>query len=114
MLVNCDTGEVLIEKLLRAETFWRRFLGLLPYKELERSQGLLLTPCKSVHTWFMRFAIDIIYLDESLRVKAVYPEVRPWRMLPYHKRSYQVLEVSVGTLKASRTLPGHYLKEVCE
>jgi uncharacterized protein len=53
--------------------------GLLGRDGLAQGEGLLLKPCGSVHTAFMRFPIDVVFLDRELSVVAVRPEVRPWR-----------------------------------
>ena len=53
--------------------------GLLGRDGLDSGEGLLLKPCGSVHTFFMRFPIDVVFLDRELEVVAVSAEVRPWR-----------------------------------
>jgi uncharacterized membrane protein (UPF0127 family) len=53
--------------------------GLLGRDGLAQGEGLLIKPCGSVHTFFMRFPIDVVFLDRELSVLAVRPEVRPWR-----------------------------------
>ena len=50
-----------------ADTFWRRFCGLMFRKQLPKGQGLLLAPCNGVHMCFMRFAIDAIFIDKDYR-----------------------------------------------
>lgn len=59
---------------------WLRFRGLMGKKALATGEGLLLRPCSSVHTMFMRFAIDVVFCDAELRVLAVAPEVPKWRV----------------------------------
>jgi len=54
--------------------------GLLGRKELPSGEGILLKPSGSVHTFFMRFPIDVVFLDRELRVVAIAPDVPPWRM----------------------------------
>ena len=62
-----------------ADTMWARLRGLMGKRDLGRGQGLLLRPSGSVHTCFMRFPIDVVFLDRELAVLAVSPAVRPWR-----------------------------------
>lgn len=110
MVINSDTGDVLAYGLKKADTFWSRFLGLMPCKRLPEGEGMLLTPCQSVHTFFMHFAIDVLYLDLDKQVVAVFPNVAPWRVLPFKRRCRYVLEVPAGTLQGSHTDIGHHLK----
>ena len=63
-----------------AETPWTRLRGLLGRKTLPPGEGVLLRPSNSVHTFFMRFPIDVVFLDGDLGVMAVAPAVRPWRV----------------------------------
>src|ERR671938_317897 len=56
--------------------------GLLGRGELERGEGLLLEPAGSIHTFFMRFPIDAVFLDRGLRVVGLAPELAPWRLEP--------------------------------
>jgi uncharacterized membrane protein (UPF0127 family) len=109
MVINWNTGAVLAYELKKAESFWQRFLGLMPYKELPAGEGMLLSPCQSVHTFFMRFAIDVIYLDTDKRIVEAYPNVKPWRVLPFNRRSRSVLELAPGTLLKTHTDVGHHL-----
>jgi len=67
-------------QLQLAHTPWARLRGLLGYETLPAGHGLWLRPCNSVHCWFMRFAIDVIYLDEQQRVLQVRAQLRPWQL----------------------------------
>lgn len=63
-----------------ATSWGLRFRGLMGKKELPAGEGILLRPCASVHTMFMRFPIDVVFCDADLRVLAVAPQVPKWRM----------------------------------
>ena len=78
-LVRKENGVLVCEDLLVAEKPWTRLRGLLGRKHLPPGEGMLLRPAGSVHTAFMRFAIDVVFLDKSLRVLKVEADVRPWR-----------------------------------
>ncbi|HZX17074.1 MAG TPA: DUF192 domain-containing protein [Pseudomonas sp.] len=67
-------------QLQLAHTPWARLRGLLGYKTLPAGHGLWLRPCNSVHCWFMRFAIDVIYLDKQQRVLQIRTQLRPWQL----------------------------------
>jgi uncharacterized membrane protein (UPF0127 family) len=69
--------------------------GLLGRDSLQPGEGILLRPASSVHTWFMRFAIDAVFLDRNLGVLRVVPHLRPWRAAA-RRHSYAVLELAAG------------------
>lgn len=62
-----------------ADTFWTRFRGLMGRRQLDADEGLFFRPGGSVHTMFMRFPIDVVFLDGDLRVLKVVPSLKPWR-----------------------------------
>ena len=90
-----DDGLTLFERVVVADRPLARMKGLLGRRTLAPGEGLLLRPASSIHMWFMRFAIDAVFLDEELRVLAVSRNVRPWRVAA--KRGANcVLEVAAG------------------
>jgi uncharacterized membrane protein (UPF0127 family) len=78
--IELESGEVVCERCLMATNSALRFRGLMGKKELPAGEGILLRPCSSVHTMFMRFPIDVVFCDGDLRVLAVAPKVPKWRM----------------------------------
>jgi uncharacterized membrane protein (UPF0127 family) len=96
-LVRADTGAVVVSDLEIADGFWSRFKGLQLRKEFPVGAGLLLVPCSSVHTFFMRFAIDVILLDRTGRVLAVHRSIQPWRIVAPAAGAHATLEVPAGT-----------------
>ena len=97
-LINQTTNEIIIEHLEVAESFWQRFKGLMGRRELARDHGLYLRPCNSIHCFFMRFPIDVVFLDKSDTVVAVYPAVRPWRIILPGSGAYSAIEGMAGHL----------------
>jgi uncharacterized protein len=77
-LVRSD-GTVVCEKCLVADSPFTRMRGLLGRADLPPEEGVLLRPAASVHTFFMRFPIDVVFLDRDLRVLGVADRLRPWR-----------------------------------
>jgi uncharacterized membrane protein (UPF0127 family) len=78
--IELESGEVVCERCLMATNSLLRFRGLMGKKELSAGEGILLRPCASVHTMFMRFPIDVVFCDGDLNVLAVAPAVPKWRM----------------------------------
>ncbi|MBA3716888.1 MAG: DUF192 domain-containing protein [Actinobacteria bacterium] len=103
-----ERGGVICARCTIADTSLSRLRGLLGRDELEPDEGLLLTPESSVHTFFMRFPIDVVFLEADLTVLAVREHVRPWRTAG-HRGSRSVLELSAGTCKRRRLRPGDRL-----
>ncbi len=101
-----NSGTRIVSKLKIADTFLSRAIGLLLTKELKEEEGLLLIPCKSIHTWFMRYSIDIVFLGMNSDVIAVYEKMRPFRATKYHKNARSALELPSGILARK----GIYLK----
>lgn len=80
-LVDADTGRILAAKLELATTFWQRFWGWQFRAPPPAGTALLIAPCNSIHTFWMRFAIDVAFLDERGRVVALRSRVIPWRIV---------------------------------
>ncbi|MEI6166296.1 MAG: DUF192 domain-containing protein [bacterium] len=88
----------LIPELLVADTFWKRSIGLMGRRGLNPGQGLLLSPCGSIHTCFMCFSIDLIFLDSNGRVVRIVQQVPPWRFVWGGGKAHSVIEVQSGWL----------------
>jgi hypothetical protein len=82
--------------------------GLLGRDTLKASEGLLLTPCMAVHTAFMRFPIDVVFIDRDGRAVRVVAGVRPWRMTASF-RAHAVIELAAGTAAAADIQVGDML-----
>ncbi len=104
-VMNSTRGTVLATRLEIAGTGGSRRKGLLGRESLLSGEGLWIKPCESVHTFFMRFAIDLVYLDRELCVRKVRSNVRPWRMSACLS-ARSVLELPVGVISASGTERG--------
>jgi len=88
-------GEIVCERCMIAATPLRRMKGLLGRSGLASDEGLLIRPASSIHTFFMRFPIDVVFLDRELVVRKVAPSVKPWR-LAFARHSRNVLELAAG------------------
>ena len=90
-----QNGSVVCERCLLAETPLARIRGLLGRAGLERGEGLLLRPASSIHMWFMRFAIDAVFLGADGEVLRVVPGLKPWRMAA-QRGAKTVVELPAG------------------
>lgn len=102
----------LVTRLELALDPWARLRGLLGHAPLGEREGLLLRPCTGVHTLFMRFTIDVAFLDPQGRVVHACPRLRPWRVSPIVGEACCVLELCAGRLARSGTEPGDRLRFV--
>jgi len=91
-----------------AGTHWSRFRGLMlrDAGQFSQGQGLWIVPSRGVHTFAMRFPIDVLYLDENRRVVRVEINLKPWRVAPLSLRTESVLELPGNTLGSSGTAVG--------
>ena len=86
---------VVCERCVLADRPLARMRGLLGRSGLAHEEGILLRPASSVHTWFMRFPIDVVFLDRDLAVLRVVPRLGPWRWAG-RRRATAVLELAAG------------------
>ena len=93
---NERTGEIVSDKVIRADSFWLRLVGLIPREKLKEGEGLWLNPCNQVHTFFMRFPLSVWILDEQDRVCSIYDYLQPWRISPYYRKGYNAIEFPAG------------------
>src|ERR671931_2619048 len=101
-------GAVVCRRCRIADTPVVRMRGLLGRKELRSDEGLLLSPCSSIHTWFMRFPIDVVYLESDLTVVGIRERVKPWRLTGW-RGARSVLELPAGACEQKGMRPGDRL-----
>jgi uncharacterized membrane protein (UPF0127 family) len=104
---NTNTGVVVADKVAVAASHAARTVGLLGRSGLDEGEALWIVPSRGVHTWGMRFAIDIVALDERGVVVDYVSRLKPWRIRLPRRGTTGVLELPAGTLAASGTALGH-------
>jgi uncharacterized membrane protein (UPF0127 family) len=108
-VVDSERGAVVCESCELADRPWRRFRGLMGRRRLEPGHGLMLRPTNSIHTCFMRFDIDAVFLDREMHVVAVRERVRPWRAAAA-RGARAVLELPAGDARRRGVEAGHRLE----
>src|SRR5262245_9000191 len=108
MLMNARTGEVVATAVELADTRETRRKGLLGRDSLDVSTAMILLPCFSVHTAFMRFPIDVIFIDREGIVVRVVRNLEPWRAVGAW-RAHAVIEMAGGCLKSRDVRSGDRL-----
>jgi uncharacterized membrane protein (UPF0127 family) len=107
-IVNQTRGREIGGRIRRAGNPWSRFVGLLGRRGLAEGEGLHIVPCSSLHMFFMRFPLDIVYLDAGLQVLKTVENLRPWRVSA-GRGAKTTLELPTGTIARTGTQPGDQL-----
>jgi uncharacterized membrane protein (UPF0127 family) len=98
LVLNDSRAGIVCRDCAVAETMRSRMRGLLGRGPLQSYEGLLLRPAPSIHTFFMRFPIDVLFLDSDMRVVGIHPAVPPWRAKS-SRRARAVLELAAGSVE---------------
>jgi uncharacterized membrane protein (UPF0127 family) len=106
-LRRADDGTVVCAKCELAETFWPKFRGLMGRSSLPADEGILFRPAGSIHMFFMRFPIDVVFCDRELRVVKVVRGLKPWRTAAA-RRAKVTIELAAGA--AAGLEPGDQLQ----
>ena len=93
-----SNGKVVSSNVKVAESFVDRGVGLMFKSEMVGFDALLIDPCKSIHTFFMRYDIDVLFIDSKWKVIKIKRNMKPWRMTGLSWRTSRVLELKGGGL----------------
>ena len=111
MLVkNPSTGNIIAENVREATGFLGRLRGLLFSPPLKEGEALLIYPCSSVHTCFMRYPIDVVFLSKDNEIVYLVHEMKPWRFSKVVKNARAVLELPPGTARRTSLNTGDVLE----
>lgn len=98
MKAETEKGIILSEKIKIYDSLFMRVKGLMFRKSLEDNSGIIIVPCNSIHTFFMRFNIDVIFLDSENKIVKIVRNLRPWRMTRMYLKAKKVIELNGGEL----------------
>jgi uncharacterized membrane protein (UPF0127 family) len=111
MITNLTRNTVIASHVTAASGPWARMKGLLGTKKLPSGEALIITPCQSIHMFFMKFPIDVIFCDRQDRAVGLCERIKPFCLSPvFFKASYAV-ELPPGTIAASHTQLGDQLEK---
>ncbi len=108
-IINQTKNTLLANRIVFAESFLKRSRGLLGIKEFNLGQALILKPCGSIHTLFMHFPIDVLFVDKNNKVIKAISNLQPFRLTPVYFNSALVIEIPVGTIQSSSTVKNDIL-----
>lgn len=103
---NSTRNSLIADDVKVAENFFSRSIGLLSKKSLSQGEGLVIKPCCSVHTFFMKFSIDVLFVGGNGNIIALYENVKPYRILPIHPTSRYVIELPAGQISDKKIEKG--------
>lgn len=98
---NRTRGSSLASNVVKADTVWARARGLLGRRSLGSGEAMWIEPCAMIHTFFMAFEIDAVFVDGNLRALRVFESLKPWRISPWVPDARSVLELAGGSLKGT-------------
>lgn len=111
-ILNSTRHSTVCSQTYFADTLRARLVGLLNRTKIASEEALVITECRSIHMFFMRFAIDVIFADKNKKVVGIVKNIRPFFLSPYFFRAYYAIEGAVGMIERSKTEPGDQLEFV--
>lgn len=107
---NISKGSTIAERATVATSFFARGRGLMLRSDFPPGSALVIDPCSSIHMFFMRFPIDVLYVNKDHQVVRVQHGIRPWRVGPFVTRGARyVIELPAGSAQISKTEAGDYI-----
>lgn len=103
---------VLGSQIKIADTPLSRIVGLMFKKQMVGFDGLLINPCNSIHTFFCRYNLDILFLDKNMKIIKIIRNLKPWRITWIYFKACQVLELNGGSL-SEEIKEGDTLEVIC-
>ena len=108
-IFNTTKNKIVVERVIIADSFLSRMIGLLNHKTLSPTEALMITRCQSIHMFFMRFPIDAIFVGKNNRVVGLVYNIKPFQLSPIFLKAIFVIEVAAGVILKSKTAIGDTL-----
>ena len=108
-IINKTRNTTISQQTELADTALSRLVGLLGRDNLPQGHGFIITQCRSIHMLFMRFTIDVIFVDKNNKVTGLVKRIKPYRMGPYFIRASYCIELPEGTIDETQTQIGDEL-----
>jgi uncharacterized membrane protein (UPF0127 family) len=106
---NLTRGTSVAERCRVAGSLRERTVGLLATESLATGEGLLIERTQSIHMFFMRYPIDVVFVDRDAKVTRTVAALLPWRVVWWARGARDCLELPIGALAASGTAAGDQL-----
>ena len=111
-ILNQTQGVHLATQVRLADSFFSRLVGLLNRSGLNENEGLLITRCQSIHMFFMRFAIDVVFVDKYDTVVGLVSNIKPFQISPLLVKADYAIELKSGIIKKTKTAVGDLLIKI--
>ena len=108
-IINRSKNTILAKEAIVADTLFKRIKGLLGKRAFQQGQALIIKPCNSIHTFFMRFSIDVLFVDKNNRAMKAISAFPPFRLSNIYFNSAFVIELPAGTINSTSTSEGDLL-----
>ncbi|WP_258359141.1 DUF192 domain-containing protein [Moorella sulfitireducens] len=109
IILNVTRQAVLAKKARLARTFFQRFSGWMGRRATGMEEALVLFPCQVIHTCFLKFHLDVVFVDAEGRVLFTLADLPPFRFSPFIRNARAVIELPAGRLEQTGTAPGDRL-----
>jgi len=103
---NTTRNTSIAEKAVVADTFLSRMVGLLKHASLPNDEALIITRCNSIHMFFMRFAIDVLFVDKQDCIVGIVKNIKPFQLSPIFFKARYAIELAAGAIDQSQTVLG--------
>jgi len=111
-LINKTRDKILAENLIVADNFFSRSKGLLGKKSLPDNEALLIIPCSSIHSFFMKFEFDAVFLNKKNEIVYIIQGMQAWRTSKICLEAHSVIELSSGKIRETFSEVGDFLEFV--
>jgi uncharacterized membrane protein (UPF0127 family) len=101
---------IIASQAVLADTFFSRLKGLLGKNQLKEQEALIITQCNSIHMFFMKFAIDVIFVDKENHIVGLINEIKPFQLSPIFFKSCYAIEFAAGVIKNTNTQLGDLIE----
>ncbi len=105
-IINLSKNTILAREVIVADRFFVRLKGLLGRDSLDEQEALIIKPANSIHTFFMHFAIDVVFVDKKNKIAGLRENLKPFRLTPIFPKSALVIELPAYTIQKTQTQIG--------
>ena len=109
-IVNLTRSTTLANSVEMADTPRKRMRGLLGRESMKEGNSLVITQCQSIHMFFMKFAIDVVFIDGNKKVVGLSKKIKPFMLSPIFWKSACAIELPAGTIESTGTQVGDSIK----
>ena len=111
MISNLTRHTVIATRIVITQNPWQRMKGLLSRRDFPKGEALIITRCQSIHMFFMKFPIDVVFCDRQNKVVGLCAGIKPFYLSPIFFKASYAIELPAGTITTSKTQVGDQVKK---